>query len=72
VEIALKGGRTLREYVPFATGEPENPVAADQLVEKFIGLTASRYSASDASGLATRLLALEKESDLRAIGAALR
>ena len=67
-EIHLRDGRVLCQRVEFATGEPENPVPRTALVEKFVGLSAR----ADAQQLAERILAIDAEADLAALGKALR
>ncbi len=70
-EVKLRDGRVLSAYVPYATGEPENPVSREALLAKFASLAEGRYR-GDASALASRILRLEDEPDLRGIGAELR
>jgi 2-methylcitrate dehydratase PrpD len=69
-EIHLRDGRVLCQRIEFATGEPENPVPRAALVEKFVSL--AEASVADARGLAQRILDVEREPDLRGLGAALR
>ncbi len=65
--IALKDGRLLSTRIEFATGEPENPVAREGLVAKFVSLA----ERPDAEALAARLLTLDAASDLGALEDAL-
>lgn len=72
VELQLRNGRQLTAEVPYATGEPENPVSREALVAKFTSLTAHRLSPDEAHSLAERILHLEAEPDLKAVTPALR
>ena len=36
LEVKMKDGRTLSEYVPVASGEPSNPLSRDGLIAKFM------------------------------------
>lgn len=69
-EIHLRDGRVVSTRVEFATGEPENPVPRNELVQKFVGL--AHESVADAASLATRILSIAVEPDLRGLGRALR
>ena len=69
-EIQLTDGRTVSTTVPFATGEPENPVSRAALIEKFVSLAAE--SAADPPALADLILSLDAAPDLSALSAALR
>ncbi len=72
VEITLRDGRVVRHRIDDATGEPANPVARAALVEKFRGLASAAIPPDTAAALAERILRLDDERDLRAIGAVLR
>jgi 2-methylcitrate dehydratase PrpD len=63
--IVLRDGRSLTQRVEFATGEPENPVSREALIDKFVSLTGEYVS--DPRSMAERLLALE---DLKVLGEA--
>lgn len=65
IEIHLGDGRVLRARVDHALGEPENPVPRDALIDRFIEMVGARVAASEARRLADRILALERERDLR-------
>jgi len=41
VEVRLKDGRTVRERVDYAKGEPENPITKDEFKQKFTSLVES-------------------------------
>lgn len=71
-EIRLRDGRTVSTRVEYATGEPENPVGRDALVEKFVALCTTLLSLDDARALALRILRLEDETDLGAVMRVLR
>ena len=64
VEIALRGGRSVRKHIEFALGEPENPVSRDALVERFVELAGARLDADAARSVASRLLRLDTEAEL--------
>ena len=63
-ELTLRDGRTVREHVEFALGEPENPVSRDALVERFVELAAGRMDLAAARTLATGLLRLDQAAEL--------
>ena len=56
LEVQLKSGRNLVEYVPVALGEPANPLSRDQLVAKF--MTQVDFSRLIARAEAEKLVAL--------------
>jgi 2-methylcitrate dehydratase PrpD len=68
-EIHLRDGRVLATRVEFATGEPENPVPRPALIDKFVSLAAE--SVAEPAALAERILAIDVETDLRGLTAAL-
>jgi 2-methylcitrate dehydratase PrpD len=68
-EVRLRDGRVLTTRVEYATGEPENPVAPDALVAKFISLASS--SVSDPQALADLILHIDRAPSLDALSAAL-
>jgi len=65
LEVRLKDGRLLREYVPVALGEPSNPLSREGLAAKF--MTQVEYSqtvsTSDAEKLLKLLARLEEVDD---------
>jgi 2-methylcitrate dehydratase PrpD len=61
-EIELEDGRVLRHDVPYALGEPENPVPRAALIDKFVGLTEGIVE--DPHGLAQRILELDARGTL--------
>lgn len=67
VEVELKDGRVLRADIPYATGEPENPVPRATLVEKFIDLAAVRFESREARIIADQVLELDELPDLSAL-----
>jgi 2-methylcitrate dehydratase PrpD len=66
-EIRLKDGRTFATRIEYATGEPENPVPRDGLIEKFVSLSENLVPAEPAHVLADRILRLEEEPSLRGV-----
>jgi 2-methylcitrate dehydratase PrpD len=68
-EIQLKDGRVVSTRVEFATGEPENPVPREALIQKFVSLAAD--STTNPAALAEIILNLDTERDLDALSAAL-
>jgi 2-methylcitrate dehydratase PrpD len=68
-EIHLVNGQVVSTRVPFATGEPENPVSREALLEKFVSLAAD--SVADPRALARTILALDAAADLSTLSAAL-
>jgi hypothetical protein len=60
----------LSTRIEFATGEPENPVRRDALIEKFVSLAAE--SVAEPRALAEMILTLDALPDVRALGTALR
>ncbi len=70
-ELYMRDGRVLKAHVPYATGEPENPVPREGLVAKFVGLAKPLLPEADARDLADRVLHLEAEAELSAVTAPL-
>jgi 2-methylcitrate dehydratase PrpD len=70
VEIELRGGHTVRTRVDDAAGEPANPITREALLAKFRGLADGVISGHEE--LASRVLALDAETDVGGIGALLR
>jgi 2-methylcitrate dehydratase PrpD len=64
-EIHLRDGRILSTRIEFASGEPENPVAREALVAKFVSLATD--SVADPKALAQRILEIDRASDLRGL-----
>jgi 2-methylcitrate dehydratase PrpD len=64
-EIGLRDGRRLSTRIEFATGEPENPVRREALVEKFVSLAAG--SVAEPQALAETILTLDALPDLRSL-----
>jgi 2-methylcitrate dehydratase PrpD len=58
VEVTFKNGETVRKGTDFPKGDPENAVTADDLREKFIGMT-FKYPMEKRNELADRILQLE-------------
>ncbi|GAC1320786.1 MAG: MmgE/PrpD family protein [Chloroflexota bacterium] len=70
MQVRTYDGRDLSTYVPYATGEPENPVSRDGLVAKFVSLVSGMVP--DPENLAQKILGLESTEDLTAVASALR
>ena len=67
-QIELRDGRTVSTRIEHATGEPENPVRREQLVEKFVMLTEPVLDGgTDAADLADRIVELDSEADLEGV-----
>ena len=67
-QIELRDGRTVAKQIDHATGEPENPVLREQLIEKFVMLTEPVLGVdADAADLAGRLVKLDSEADLESV-----
>src|SRR5437763_983973 len=64
VEVETTDGRVLTERTDYFLGEPENPVAREGLVAKFVDLTGERLGGDCALALADRILGLETQPDL--------
>lgn len=63
-EIVLKDGRVVSTRIEHATGEPENPVSREDLIAKFVSLSANLLGPAEAAALAQRVLALDDEGGL--------
>jgi len=70
VEIEVRDGRTVRARVDDATGEPANPITRDALLRKFRELADGVIDRPEE--LASRVLSLESDEDMIAVGALLR
>ena len=67
-QIELRDGRTVSTRIDHATGEPENPVRREQLIDKFVMLTEPVLdSGPDAADLADRIVELDSETDLEGV-----
>ena len=69
-EIHLRDGSVLATRTEYATGEPENPVPRDALLDKFTSLAAG--CVTDPAALASAILELDRAPDLRPLRDALR
>jgi 2-methylcitrate dehydratase PrpD len=63
-QLHLRDGRVLEAYVPYATGEPENPVPREGLAAKFVALVEPLVPEARARDLADRILRLEGEAEV--------
>jgi 2-methylcitrate dehydratase PrpD len=70
VAVTLKDGRTFTRRVEHFKGTPANPLAPDEMRDKFMRLT-RKYRESDMVRLFTRLQQLENEPDLGWLSAGL-
>jgi 2-methylcitrate dehydratase PrpD len=70
VAVTLKDGRTFTRRVEHFKGTPENPLAPDEMRDKFLRLT-RKYREADMIRLFTRLQRLEDEPDLAWVSAGL-
>src|SRR3972149_1775843 len=70
LEVRLKDGRLLREYVPVALGEPSNPLSREGLAAKFMTQVedSQTVSMSDAEELLKLLARLEDVGDVGRLG----
>jgi len=64
-EIILRDGRRVATRIEHATGEPENPVTREALVDKFVSLAVNLLAPGEARSIAERVLHLEDETSLR-------
>jgi len=72
VEVVLRDGRRLSARVEAATGEPENPVPREGLLAKFEQLAGAVLGPSEVAELAERVLTLDGQTGMGALGALLR
>jgi len=70
VAVTLKDGRTFTRRVEHFKGTPENPLAPDEMRDKFLRLT-RKYREAEMVRLFTRLQRLEDEPDLAWVSAGL-
>lgn len=71
VEVTLTDGRTVAERVEGPKGEPEHPMSAEELEQKFLGLAGLALGEQKARHLNEVLGDLENVEDLRAVTALL-
>jgi len=72
VELTLKDGRVLSRRVEHAKGTRENPLAADEVRDKYLRLTAPVVPPARARAIMAAVEGLDKARDLRRLAAALR
>jgi 2-methylcitrate dehydratase PrpD len=70
VSVTLKDGRTFTRRVEHFKGTPRNPLAPDEMRDKFLRLT-RKYREGDMTRLFARLQQLETEPDLEFVSAGL-
>ncbi|MHB8644385.1 MAG: MmgE/PrpD family protein [Thermomicrobiales bacterium] len=59
VELHLRGGGTVQERVDWPRGYPQNPVSAEELTEKFLGLAGGTIGQTEAARLAALIGQIE-------------
>ncbi len=72
VELSLKNGRTLSRRVEHAKGTPENPLTADEVRAKYLGLAAPVMPRARAEAIMAAVDAIDEAADLSRLGALLR
>lgn len=65
VVILTKDGRSIKGHVDYASGAPQNPLAPEDVIEKFRILASSTHSQSQVSQLKNTILDLRSLSDVR-------
>jgi 2-methylcitrate dehydratase PrpD len=66
VRITTRDGRVLEADLPHQRGGPENPMSADEVLEKFRENAALALPEAEASALEEAILTLEEQDDVRA------
>jgi 2-methylcitrate dehydratase PrpD len=67
VEVRLRGGPTLTRQVTHPRGSPADPLGPDELAAKFRDCASAVLDREQAERALTRLLALEREPDVRSL-----
>jgi len=65
VSIATKAGEVFKAHIDYPTGDPENPLTWEQLIQKFKDLTAPIFEKSVGLQIVDLVRNLEAEGDLR-------
>jgi 2-methylcitrate dehydratase PrpD len=65
VRVTMRDGRTVDVDLPHQLGGPENPMGADEVLDKFRENAGLALREDDVSALAEAILALERQDDLR-------
>lgn len=71
VEVRLRGGGVLSRRILHPRGSPADPLRPDELGVKFLDCAAAALGREQAEAALARLLAVEREPDVRALAAAL-
>ena len=71
VAIRTKDGRELKHYQKYNLGSDGNPIAADNVIEKFWSNATRAVSRERAQRVLDAVLGLDKAEDLRTLGDAL-
>jgi 2-methylcitrate dehydratase PrpD len=66
VVITLKDGRTLNAELDYQKGGPENPLSAEEVIEKWRGNAALSLADAEIEKLERTIMAIEEQTDLRA------
>ena len=72
VKIAMQDGTVYEKTVEYPRGQPENPLSAGFLHEKFLHLATPHLGRDRAAELKDRILNLEDEPDIGRIAALMR
>jgi len=64
IRVTLRGGRVLEADQPYQLGSPENPMAREQIVEKFRGNASLALGDADVEALESAIDALEQQDGL--------
>lgn len=64
IEVRLKGGQTMKAATFYAKGDPEKPMSATELIDKFKDLAKAALPEEKLDSLAGRLLTLADADDL--------
>jgi 2-methylcitrate dehydratase PrpD len=64
VTLRLRDGRILEGYNEHPKGDPENPITDKECIDKFESLTAPLVNKAFADAVVTRILNLERETDV--------
>ena len=65
--ISTKSGQTLTARIDYPKGDPENPLAWNELIDKFKELASPVFTVDKINRIIDHVLSLEKENDLKAL-----
>lgn len=71
MEVRLRGGRVLKEEVPYPPGHSRNPLSEGEIVKKFLSLATGVLNKDRANRAAEVVLGVEKLSNLETLSDAL-